>query len=166
MLRTNKWRSISESSKVQLMIWSWHFERSPLRSWKKQVLMNSRSWLFMRLDCDILMWVHTRWISGRIISSAQATGASTKESTQQMLRKCYSGNSSIKSQSKPWSASSRYPSLVHKIIRTIIKSDQTARKPLSMIAKLYPKKIQGSKQGHTHHTLQDENFSSYRCSFS
>lgn len=34
-----------------------------------------------------------------------------------------------------------------------------------MTAKLYLKKIQGGKQGHTHHMLQDENCSSQRCSF-
>lgn len=122
--------------------------------------------ILLRLDCDVLRWVHTRWISGRIISSAQAKGANTKESAEEMLRKYYSRNSSIKSQSNSWSVSSRYHSLVDKIIRTIIKSAQTAGKPLSKIAKFYLKKIQGSKQGRTHHTSQDENFSSYRCSFS
>lgn len=122
--------------------------------------------ILVRLDSGVLRWVHTQWISARIISSAQATGANTKESAEQMLRKYYSRNSSIKSQSNSWSAISRYHSLVDKIIRIIIKSDQTARKPPSMIAKLYTKRIQGSKQGYTHHTLQDENFSSYRCCFS
>lgn len=122
--------------------------------------------ILVRLDSGVLRWLHTRWISGRIISSAQATGANTKESAEQMLRKYYSRNSSIKSQSNSWSASSRYHSLVDKIIRIIIKSDQTAGKPPSMIAKLYTKRIQGSKQGRTHHTLHDENFSSYRCCFS
>lgn len=43
-------------------------------------------------------------------------------------------NSSTESQSNSWTASSRYHSLEEKIIRTIIKSDQTARKSLSTIA--------------------------------
>lgn len=90
----------------------------------------------MRLDDDILKWVHTRRISGRIICPAQVTGANTKESTEQVLRKYYLSirNSSTESQSNSWTASSRYHSLEEKIIRTIIKSDQTARKSLSTIA--------------------------------
>lgn len=137
------------------MIWSWHFEQSPLRSWEKQILMNSGSQVFMRLDCDILRWVHTGCISGRIISSAQATEENTKELTEKVLRKYYSSmrNPSTKSQSNSWTVFSRYHSLGNKNFRTIIKSDQTSRKPLSMTFKLYTKKIQGSKQGPTHHTL-------------
>lgn len=105
-----------------------------LRSREKQIPMNSKSWLFMRLKCDIMRWMHTRRISGKRIISAQSTVTKNKGAPKQALRKHYLSmrNSSTKSQSNSWAVSSRYHSLMDRIIRTVIKGENIASKVLSM----------------------------------
>lgn len=151
------------------MIWNWCFKQSPLRSWEKQIPVNSKPWLFMRLECDMMRWVHTRWVSGRRIISAQSTVANTKGASEQALRKRYLSmrNSSTKSQSNSWTASSRYHSLMDKIIRTVIKSENIASKAPSTWL-LYSTLKRDSKANRDLQITQclDDNFSSCRHSFS